>query len=89
MRKGRKGIELQSIEPVPHDDLRTKSVVFEYEGLPTEVNDFVRLAQRVGLNMEAQSEEQLGERISHFKMSFSRDQFDRFMTVLHEWKINR
>ena len=85
MRKG-KEIETQNKKPVLHDDLSKKLVIFEYKGLPTEINDFVSLAQQAGLSMKAQSEEELGERISQFKMSFFRAQLGTFLAVLHEWK---
>ena len=83
-----KEIELQDKRPVS-GDLCKELVVFEYKGLPTEVKDFVRLAKQVRLKMVTQSEEQLGERVSQFKMCFPGDEFGKFMTVLYEWKPGR
>jgi hypothetical protein len=80
-----KEIDIPNIKPVRHGDLTKKHVVFEYRGRISEINDFVRLARQVGLDAEM-PEQDTAEGLSHFKISVPRRQFEKLMTVLHEWE---
>jgi hypothetical protein len=82
-----KEIDLHNIKPTRHDDLNKRHIVFEYRGRISEINNFVRLARQVGLDAEM-PERDMAEGLSHFKITFPRRQFEKFITVLHEWKTD-
>jgi hypothetical protein len=83
-----KEIKLPKIESVPTGDSKLQPFVFEYKGKPDEINDFVRLTEQVGLNAEI-AKGKRPDGILLLKMSFTRDQFNKFIEVLHKMEIDR
>ena len=82
-----KEIQIPRIRSALYKDLSGEPIVFKYKGRPSEIIDFVRLAQGVGLNAEM-PEEQPEKGILRFEMTIPREQFDKFIEVLHEWKTD-
>jgi hypothetical protein len=80
-----KEIDIPNIKPARHEDLNKRHIVFEYKGRINEVNDFVRLAREMKLDAEMPQQD-MAEGLSHFKITVPRRQFEKLMTVLHEWK---
>jgi hypothetical protein len=78
-------IDLPNIKSALHGDLNKRNIVFEYKGRIIEINDFVMLARQVGLDAEMPDQD-MAEGLSHFKITVPRRQFEKLMTVLHEWK---
>jgi hypothetical protein len=80
-----KEIDIPNIRPTRHNGLNRRYIVFEYRGRIREINDFVMLARQNGLEADM-PEQDMAEGLSHFKISVPRRQFEKIMTVLHEWE---